>query len=115
MKIKFKVISFCIIILLFSPIILQEVTAAEEQQWQQVPKANYAEVLELIAFELIALRAKANYEKISSWQGRVNIFKTNHYYGPNAAKMVGADKDIFGRHSKYIFKEIVTVHSILDN
>ncbi|MBN2267136.1 MAG: hypothetical protein JW725_02225 [Candidatus Babeliaceae bacterium] len=81
MKIKFKVTLFCVITFLFSPIISRRVIVAEEQQWQPVPEANYADVLELIAF-----RAKANYDEIVSWQGQMNILETSHDYGPDAAE-----------------------------
>ena len=79
----------------------QQVYATDEQQWQPVPEANYAEVL-----DLIALRAKANYDEISSWQGRMNILETNHYYGKNAAKMANADPNSIARDSQHIFEEI---------
>jgi len=98
MKNKFKLTSFCIINLLFSLIISQRVIVAEEQQWRPVPEANYADVLELIAF-----RTMANYQEIFSWQGRMNIFETSHFYGTNAAETSHAvDINSVARNSKHI-------------
>jgi hypothetical protein len=98
MKIELKSTSFCIMTLFFSLTISQRIFAAEEQQWQLVPEANYADVL-----ELIALRAKANYEEISSWQGRMSIQENIHYYGTNAAdKSHGLYPNSITRDSKHI-------------
>jgi len=98
MKIKFKVAVFCITVLSFPLIISQKVISAEEQQWQSVPGANYAEVL-----ELIALRAKANYDEISSWQGRMDIHENIHFYGTNAAKKARAvDTNSIAQDSQHI-------------
>jgi len=104
-NIKFKVIPFCIITLLFSLTISQKVTGADEQQWQSVPEANYADIL-----ELIALRAKANYEGISTWQGQMNIHEMSHYYGPKAAEQsYGVYPDSIASNSKHICRENKTV------
>jgi len=98
MKIKFKVALLWVITLFFSLMISQRANAVDEQQWQSVPEANYADVL-----ELIALRSKANYEEISSWQGRMNIHETIHYYGPNAAeKSHAVDTTSIARNSQHI-------------
>ncbi len=105
MKIKFNVASLCIITLFFSLIISQKVTVADEQQWKPVPEANYAEVL-----DLIALRAKANYEEISTWQGRMNIREDIHYYGNNAAERShGVYPDSIARDSQHICRAGRTV------
>jgi len=106
MKMKFKVAPLCVTILLFSMIISQRVIVAEEQQWQPVPEANYADIL-----ELIALRAKANYDEIASWQGRMNIFGTTHYDGTNAAEKSHAvdTTNSIARNSKHICEIANTV------
>lgn len=93
-----KTISLWFITLLIFFVITQQVYAADEQQWIQVPQANYADVLEMIAF-----RAKANYEEIYSWQGRMNILETSHYYGQNAAeKSFAVDINSIARDSQHI-------------
>ncbi|MFH1370218.1 MAG: hypothetical protein ABII09_02875 [Planctomycetota bacterium] len=98
MKIEFKATSSCIITLLFSLIISHRVIVAEDQQWQPVPEVNYADVLELIAY-----RAKANYDEISSWQGQMNIFENIHFYGTDAAeKSHGVDTNSIARNSQHI-------------
>ncbi len=87
-----------IVALLVLFIITQYVYAAEEQQWIQVPEANYADVL-----ELIAMRAKANYEEISLWQGRMNIRGNTHFYGTDAAeKSRAVDINSIARNSQHI-------------
>jgi len=101
MKMRFKVVSLCVTILFFSMIISQKAIIAEGQRWQSVPQADYAEVLERIAF-----RAAANYEEISSWQGKMSILETKHHYGSNAAKMSNADPDSIAHDSQYIFEMI---------
>jgi len=101
MKMALKVTLFCVTTFLFSLIILQRVTVAEEQQWQPVLKENYVDVL-----DLIASKAKANYEKIASWQGRMNILEKSHYYGPKAAeKSYGIYPDSISSSSKHICRE----------
>ena len=91
---KTKII--CIIVLIVILRFPQYIYAAEEQ-WQTVPESNYAEILDLIAF-----RAKANYEEISSWQGRMNILETSHYYGDNATMRAPVDKSFLKGDSKHI-------------
>ncbi|MGA2171873.1 MAG: hypothetical protein ABSG82_02510 [Sedimentisphaerales bacterium] len=92
-----KTISLWFITLLVFFAIPQQVYSANEQQWIQVPEANYADVL-----ELIVLRAKANYDEISSWQGRINIMETIHHYGMNAAEMVRVDKNVLKGDTQHI-------------
>ena len=93
---KNRTLTFCFIALFF--IIPQTVHATDGEKWQPVPEASYPDIL-----ELIALRTKANYDEISSWQGRINIFATDHYYGPNAAeKSHGVDVNSIARDSQHI-------------
>jgi hypothetical protein len=93
--------SLTIMIFLIFFIISWQVRAADEPQWVPVPEANYADVL-----EIIALSAQANYEAISSWQGRMNILETNHHYGPNAARMANADTNSLAGNSQHILETI---------
>lgn len=100
MKIKFKAESSCFITLLFSLIFSHGVILAEDQQWIKVPEAKYADVL-----ELIALRSKANYDEISSWQGRMNVRSNSHFYGINAAESAHAvETNGIARDSRHICK-----------
>jgi len=76
----------------------QRVNAESERQWVPVAEANYADILELIAFS-----AKANYGEISSWQGRINILATDHHYGENvAAKLPMIDKSSLKGNTQHI-------------
>ncbi|MFA5239632.1 MAG: hypothetical protein WC476_08015 [Phycisphaerae bacterium] len=101
MKIKFKVISFCIVTLFFSLTISPGVIVAEEQQWKPVPETDYADVL-----ELIEIATKANYDGISSWQGQLDILETKHHYGSNAVKMANADPNSIAHNSQHILETI---------
>ena len=93
---KNQTIACCFIALFF--IIPQTVYAADGEKWRPVPETNYADVL-----ELIALRSKANYEEISTWQGRIDILATDHIYGVNAAeKSHAVDANSIARDSKHI-------------
>jgi hypothetical protein len=94
-------LSLWLTILFFCYASNQNTYALNEQKWIQVPESNYSEVL-----ELIAMRAKANYEEISSWHGRMQILENNHFYGPNAAKMANADPNSIAHDSQHIFEEI---------
>lgn len=80
---KNKTLLKSIAILVFFTI-TQEAYSANVK-WSPVSEANYADVL-----ELIALRTKANYEEISSWQGRMNISENIHFYGKGADKRIRA-------------------------
>jgi hypothetical protein len=98
MKIKFGVTSICVITSLFSLIISNTATMADGQQWQPMPEAEYAQIL-----ELIASATKANYEEISTWQGQMNILETTHFYGPAAAgESHGLNPDSVARNSQHI-------------
>jgi hypothetical protein len=74
---------------------------ALDGQWTQVREADYADVL-----DRIALSAKANYEEISSWQGRMNILETKHYYGPNAVRNANVDANSIAGNSQNILETI---------
>jgi len=96
-----KTISLASITLIIFFTMTQRVHSADEQNWQSVSEHNYHEVL-----SLVALCSKANYDAISSWQGLLNIFETNHYYGSDAAKMSNADISSPASNSQYILEEM---------
>jgi hypothetical protein len=98
--IKLRTISLLIITSLVFFSATNQVCSAGEEQWQPVPEANYADVLELIAF-----RSKANYEEIASWQGRMNIHGNTHFYGIDAAeKLHSVDTNGVAKDSQHICK-----------
>jgi hypothetical protein len=97
-----KTIWFVVVLVLL--LISQQVYATDVQQWQTVPEANYADVL-----ELIALRTKANYEEIVSWQGRMNILENIHFYGTNAAERARVDTNSLARDSQHICEIAKTI------
>jgi hypothetical protein len=103
-KHKYNILLFYFIALFFL-IIPQIVYSAEMESWQPAPEANYAEIL-----ELIAMRAKANYDNISTWQGRAEIFATDHFYGPNAAqKTHSVDTNSIAKNSQHICETAKTI------
>lgn len=78
---------------------------SEDEQWQVVSKENYSDIL-----EFIALRSKANYEEISSWQGQMDIHENIHFYGTNAAeKSHGVDTNSIARDSQHICRIAKTI------
>ena len=68
-----------------------------EELWKPIPEENYADIL-----ELVALRAKANYEEIISWQGQMNILEISHHYGAVASKLRMIDTKSLKNESQHI-------------
>ncbi|MCJ7692179.1 MAG: hypothetical protein MUO22_02030 [Sedimentisphaerales bacterium] len=61
---------------LFSLLILYNVSYGNNGSIQSMPESEYVDFLDVA----VAL-TKANYEKISSWQGKISIQENDYYYG----------------------------------
>ncbi|MHA1834820.1 MAG: hypothetical protein ACTSV7_12640 [Candidatus Baldrarchaeia archaeon] len=71
----------------------------DDKPWESVPETIYVDLL-----EAIITQTKANYEKISTWQGEMSIVESDDHYGDNAARDI--DQNSPAAKSKHIRRTV---------
>ena len=86
----------CLFLLFFCSVV-----NASNKTSMPVSETRYVDI-----FEMIETQTKANYEKISSWQGKMDILEKDDHYGDNASKTTFIDQDSPAAKSKHIRRTV---------